>query len=111
MLPKNISKYIIVATKLQNEVIDYGLNEKYKFAVNNSQKEFNLLDFRIIKDENKKQLLASAIFDFEQEDFAFFEDKWFQFTFEPEVDESSKEYYGFNFVTEYKINVPFKNLW
>ncbi|EIE40350.1 hypothetical protein [Mycoplasmopsis canis] len=112
LLPKNINNFIIVGSKVNNKIEKFGFQNRFKFSINNLEsKNIRLEKIDFIKNEHNKRLFASARFNFEQEDFAFFKDKWFQFTFEPEVDEGSKEYYGFNFVTEYKINVPFEKIW
>ncbi|WP_156953988.1 hypothetical protein [Ureaplasma canigenitalium] len=111
LLPKNIAEYIIVATSFNNEVIDYGLNKKYQFNTNLMDKEYHLTDFKVIKDETNKQLYASASFDFNNQDLSYFKDKWFQFIFEPELKKGEEQYYQFNFVKEYKINVPFNHIW
>ncbi|UWD34175.1 hypothetical protein [Mesomycoplasma molare] len=110
-IAKNISEYIIVSTQLKNEVIDYGLNPKYKFKFVSNDKSINLLDLKIIKDQQNKQLFASAKFDLNNNDMEFLKGKWIQFVFEPEVNAGQEEYYGLNFVKDYKINVPFENLW
>ncbi|WP_369085845.1 hypothetical protein AB5V95_02845 [Metamycoplasma spumans] len=110
-IAKNISEYIIVSTQLGDEIINYGLNSKYKFEYVSNSKTIDLLDLKIIKDQQNKQLFASAKFNLDENDMEFLRGKWIQFIFEPEVNEGQEEYYGLNYVKEYKINVPFEKLW
>ncbi|SYV97212.1 Uncharacterised protein, partial [Mycoplasmopsis edwardii] len=77
LLPKNINNFIIVGSKVNNKIEKFGFQNRFKFSINNLEsKNIRLEKIDFIKNEHNKRLFASARFNFEQEDFVFFKNKW-----------------------------------
>ncbi|MCU4116895.1 hypothetical protein N8G13_00225 [Mycoplasma zalophi] len=112
-LPKNVEEFIITRGVFDNEIKTYPFVSYVTFKnYQNQNKNYQITDFNIYKDETNKNLYGSIAFNFNNEDFKRFDNKSVEliFTRTPQEFEKIGTNYWNLFLKEQKVIVPF-NKW